>query len=476
MLELVRTMRSIVGELVPVKGHPLTLVRRTEWTNAWEERLLAEAAALNVTVAKMQEAALAVGAVLGIKLETASGVLFDAIDGLIDVLLQAPQICLGVVASAGDAPIRGRLEMVRRHGEQRNVHWNELSDRFRPDIVSVDGEQCTVAWTAACMAWWPKRWFAQRAITGQLASFSHAAQRPPVPEVIAILSSLRAINEQDQALKASHDFATEMLGAEYQAAATDWAALRRYEHWSQSFEEAIGKFGTGKNLDAITAFTQRLRKLAIHQRATLLPGGPLSSRFVTFRDNWRQMREQLTLVAGTSDAGGLLSGDLRAAGLTSRIRSTTAGWVASRRWLRVWCRWRQLREQALGLGLEAIIEKTETEQIAVADLEAYTDYSYQTWWLKAVVDREPILRNFSSVDHDRKIRDSVTPTNASRSSPSDTSLRYLAAKFLARWRAGNRILSCRWSCVNSPSSELTCPYGSWCKAFRISFISSSRVC
>lgn len=403
--ELLRTTQSIAGELGSVKGHPLSLIRQTQWTNAWEERLLNEAEALNVAAAQMQEAAVAAGAALGIKLEASSGALFDGIDGLIDVLLQAPQMPRGIVACAGDPQIRDRMQILRRHGEQRNVHWSELSNRFRADVASVDGHQCLQAWHTACAAWWPKRWFAQRAITAQLASYSLKAQRPLAHDVPAILSSLRGINQEDQALKATESLATELLGAEYQAEATDWTALQRYERWSQSFEEATGRFGTGKNPDAIAVFTQRLRKLAIDQRAALLPGGPLSARFVAFRDKWRGLRDQLSLVAASCGAGELLAGDVRAAGLTSRIRSTTASWAASRRWLRVWCRWRQLREQALSLGLETIIGKLETGQVAVADLEAYTDYSYQTWWLKAVIDREPILRNFSSVDHDRKIRE-----------------------------------------------------------------------
>jgi len=45
------------------------------------------------------------------------------------------------------------------------------------------------------------------------------------------------------------------------------------------------------------------------------------------------------------------------------------------------------------------------QRVDVQDLDSYAEYSYQVWWLKAVTDREPVLRNFSSAIHDQKIRE-----------------------------------------------------------------------
>ena len=52
-----------------------------------------------------------------------------------------------------------------------------------------------------------------------------------------------------------------------------------------------------------------------------------------------------------------------------------------------------------------VVEAVETGEIEIADLEDFTEYSYRNWWLKAVIDSEPLLRNFSSADHERKIRE-----------------------------------------------------------------------
>ncbi|HTE40515.1 MAG TPA: DUF4011 domain-containing protein [Steroidobacteraceae bacterium] len=403
--ELVRSIQSATGELGELKGHPLSLVQHTEWTHAWEERLLKELASLDAAAARLQEAATNVGTVLGIKLETASGVLLEIVDSLVEVLLRSPQVPLGFVARAGDPKVHVEVQLLRGHGEKRQDWWRQLAGGFSSDIAVVNGERLTQEWHAATSTWWPRRWVAQRTITGKLVPYTRNLQRPIPDELPEMLKALSGLNEEDQALKKGEKQARDLLGDEYQAAETDWSAVQRYDQWNKSFEEVMARFDNGKNAEAITALSQRLRRLAADQRRMLLPDGVLSSRLVTLRDTWRGFREQTNAVASLAGAGTVLTDDMRSAGLTSRLRAIVGNWTGARRSLRGWCRWRALRVQALTKGLEGLIGHVENGQIAVADLYTGFEYSYQTWWLKAATDREPVLRDFSSVEHDRKIRD-----------------------------------------------------------------------
>ena len=405
MRELARTIQSVVGELRVLKGHPLSLVRQTEWTNAWEERLLREAGALDVAAERLQATAAAIASALDLNLGAPSATLLDALDGLIDVLLQTPQTPAGFVLHGANPQVRARIQLVRGHGESRQAYWRQLADRFKPDIAKISGEQLAHHWNVASVTWWPKRWFAQRTMLRLLARYTLSQKRPSVDEMPAVLSALRGLNTEDQALKTSEAHAVELLGDEYRGAETDWVAVQRYERWGKSFEDAVSRLAVSDDTNAAPVPSGQLCKLANDQRAALLPDGALTMRLVAFRDAWRNFRAQLESVVDVSCAGSDLAGDPFVAGFPSRVRSMVGGWVASRRWLRVWCRWRQLREKALSVGLEAVIGKLEDGEIAFQDVEAYTEYSYQTWWLKAAVDREPALRNFSSADHERKIQE-----------------------------------------------------------------------
>lgn len=405
MRELIRAVQAVTAELGPLGSHPLSLVHHGEWTNAWEERLLKEAGALGAAAVRMQEAAAAVAPALGVKLDAPSATLLEAVDGLIDVLLQSPQVPAGFAALGANAKIRARMQILRGHGERRQAHWGQLSGKFKPNIAGVEGEQLAQDWSLASAAWWPKRWFAQRGVTGRLMLYTLEQKRPAAEAMLDVLSVLRDLNVEDRELKASEIHGVELLEAEYKGAETDWAAVQRYEQWGKRFEEAIGRFATGENLDAVAALTGRLGKLVSEQRSLLLPNGTLSTRLVAFRDAWVAFRNLLESVAELAGAGQALVGDIHAAGLPSRIRSIVAGWTASRRRLQVWCRWRQLRQQTLAVGLQSIVGQLEDGQVPAHDLDAYFEYSYQTWWLKAVIDRESVLRNFASADHERKIRE-----------------------------------------------------------------------
>lgn len=403
--ELARAMQSVGGELGTLGNHPLSLVHHTEWTNAWEERLITEVAALDAAAARVPEAAAAIAPALGMKFDAASAALLEAVDGLIDVMLEAPHVPAGFAAHGADVKIRARMQILRSHGERRQAVWSQLSGKFKPDIAGINGEQLEQDWSLASTTWWPKRWFARRGVTGRLALYAIDQKRPAAMEMEPLLNALRGLNAEDQALKASEIHGVELLEAEYRGAETDWSAVQRYEQWGKRYEEAIGRFAMDETPNAGASLRERLSLLVSNHRAALLPSGALSARLVTFRDAWREFRSHLEATAQLSGAGQALAGNPQTAGLLSRVRSIISGWTASRRWLRVWCRWRQLREQALKAGLEPIVRPLEAGQVAINDLDAYAEYSYQTWWLKAVIDREAALRNFSSADHERKIRE-----------------------------------------------------------------------
>ncbi|MGE5465537.1 MAG: DUF4011 domain-containing protein [Methanocella sp.] len=398
--EVVRTLQAVAGELGKVGHHPLSLVRHTEWTNAWEDRLLKEAADLDAAASRLQTAAAVLAPVLGVALNAPSCALLDAVDGLIDVVLEAPRVPKGFALHGITAPVRARMQLIRGHGERRNAYWQRLSGRFKAGIASVDGESLMRDWTLSSATWWPKRWFAQRAVTSRLILHTLDQKRPRPEEIPSLLDALSGLNEEDQALKAAEIHCLELLESEYKGPDTDWNAVERYERWGERMEQAIERCtvaGSG------TGAIDNLRRLMGEQRSLLLPSGRLSIELVAFRDAWHALRNRVETIAELSGAGQALTGDAAVSGLPTKVKVVVGEWIASRRWLRVWCRWRQLRDEALGLGLEAIVRALEEERIPVEQLADYAEYSYQSWWLKAIIDREPVLRNFAAADHDRKI-------------------------------------------------------------------------
>ncbi|MGZ9709437.1 DUF4011 domain-containing protein [Glaciimonas sp. GNP009] len=404
--ELVRTIQVVVEELGPIQQHPLRLIRHSAWSNAWEDQLLNAMAELDSASEQVQIAALALEPMMAISAEAPSLALLEFFDALADVLLQAPQIPTGIAALGDDPTKLNALQKLRQHGERRHLFAQQLASLgFKPEIAQANGAELAALWTAASQTWWPKSWFASRDLMARLMPHTQQQQQPSASDIVAMLDALRGLNQEDQALNLAQAQATQWLGAEYQGPQTDWAAVARYEQWGQQFELVLARFATITDGVMAATLAERLRQLVHDHRADLGPQDRLSLHLVAFKNAFREFTLKLALVTEYSDAGVDLAGASHAAGLPTRVRGVLAGWRAQQRGLRSWCKWRGLRKQAVDAGISSVVQAIEQDRIALPELIDYVEYSYQVWWLKIITDQELVLRNFSSADHDRKIRE-----------------------------------------------------------------------
>jgi very-short-patch-repair endonuclease len=56
-------------------------------------------------------------------------------------------------------------------------------------------------------------------------------------------------------------------------------------------------------------------------------------------------------------------------------------------------------------GLQGVVASLESGAVPLASAPDHFEYSYRNWWLKKTLDTEPVLRGFSSADHERKIHE-----------------------------------------------------------------------
>ncbi len=73
--------------------------------------------------------------------------------------------------------------------------------------------------------------------------------------------------------------------------------------------------------------------------------------------------------------------------------------------LRAWCLWRSVRDKAIAQGLQGLVASLESGVIDLPQVETHFEFSYCSWWLYKIMDIDPVLRSFSSADHERKIRE-----------------------------------------------------------------------
>lgn len=402
--ETMRRMAALAGEIKSLQAHPLLPISRTEWSPVWEDELYQACVLLDQIAVALEQAGTAVARSCGMPEVGQSLQEYASMDVLADVLLKAPGVPMGLAARASDPAAHVRIHQLRERGSLRKKIWALFALEYAPGVAKLNGAELSAAWDRAKATWWPKRWFGKRAVAARLAEFRSGKQRPRVTEVEEILTRLKELNEEDAALDTMNADAKALLNSAYAGIDTDWSALGRYEEWTKAFTDVTARFGA-IDITTVQALRARVLPLVGEHRALLAPTAPIGSSLLRFREAYRDFLARLDVVEQLASCKDGLRGELEAPAAISRVRGTIQRWASARRQIRTWCSWQAIKSQAVTQGLASIVKTLERGSIEIDQVVEYFEYSYQTWWLKRIIDRDPVLRSFASVEHERKIRE-----------------------------------------------------------------------
>lgn len=402
--ETARRMSTLAGPLGSLSGHPLALIGRNDWSPSWQDSLLDAATTLDVAIRQLREKAGPVGKAVGLSAQGLSLEAYAALGDLADTLLAAPKVPPGLVRQAHDEGVRTRVHALAKHGQQRTAHWERVGEGWSEQLAKLDAVSLQGEWRQATGSWWPKSWFARRAVAGKLASVRTDGKPPSAAAIEAVLAPLADVNEEDQALDAMQAEAASLLQGTYAGLKTDWTALERHEQWAAKFDAAVIKLSNGEP-EKLTALRAALQPLASENRALLAPDAAIGRALLEFMDAWRDLRQRMNTLVDLASPTESISGPPHADGALERVQSVLAGWQSARRQIQPWCLWRNARNVAITQGLQGLVSSLESGAVALPDVEAHFEHSYRNWWLKKTIDNDPTLRSFSSADHDRKIRE-----------------------------------------------------------------------
>jgi very-short-patch-repair endonuclease len=402
--ETSRKMAAMATELGPLSGHPLVLIGKTEWSPSWSDNLGEASKALDATIQTLSDKVIAVGdfikqPAVGLSLEA-----YAALDQLSDILLAAPKVPESLARQAHDSRVRSLVQSLVKHGTARNDHWQHVGDGWAPQLAKLNAIDLQSQWSQAKTAWWPKSVFAKRAVSGRLVGFRTDSKRPSDTQIHAMLESLESVNHEDQVLLSMHAEAESLLQGVYDGIKTDWTALTAHEQWAHKFSEAV-TLVAGTDLQNLGTLRLNLNTLVTEYRTHLSPSGPIGRALLAYRDTWRDVRQKKELLDSLALPTEPLSGPPGSDGALARIQSTLTSWTLAKQQLKAWSLWRNVREKAIAQGLQGLVSSLEVGSIQLDQIEEHFDFSYSSWWVKKIIDIDPILRGFSSADHERKIRE-----------------------------------------------------------------------
>ena len=402
--ETARRVRALGQALSGLEGHPLELVGHSEWSPTWQDQFLAATARASAAATTLRAKAEPLATLLGLAASGQSMAGLAAMDRLADVLLAAPTVPVGLASQAHDTAVRARVQALVRHGRARDAHWARVGAGWTPQLAKFDAVDLRGQWNRAVSTWWPKTWWDKRSMLGRLAAVREDGRPPAALALEAALGPLADVNEEDRVLRGMQEDAEALLQESYAGIRTDWAAIESHGTWAADFSAAVERVA-GSDPALAEILKQRLAPMVGERRALLAPGGTVGRALLDFRDAQRELLAGLEALGELAKPVASLTGAADADGALERLQSHLLRWQRSGRALQPWCLWRKVRDLAVAQGLQGLVATVENGRVALADVEAHFEYSYRHWWLKRTVDADPVLRDFSSADHERKIQE-----------------------------------------------------------------------
>ena len=400
--ETCRRMATLAGRLDTLADHPLAMIGWRDWTPAWEQQLLQAGAALETATENLQTAAAQFFGLLDLDHGGLAHAELAILDQLADILLAAPRMPAGVARAAHDEAARTRLAALARHGAARAAAWDTLGGAYRDDFAALDAGALRQEWAAAQQTWWPKSWFAKRALVARLRACRADGGAVAPDAVPGVLDALAVVNAEDRVLNNMTGEARELLQDEFSGHGTDWSLVDDAGLWAARFADAVQRLA-GADADLLAALQARLAPLVAERRALLKPGMATANVMLAYRDAWRMFEECRNALERLAASPSLAEREYGAAGVLARIQAMLQGWRMMARQLQPWCLWQGARSQAIEDGLHGIVQALEAGCAPLAQTAEYFEFSYRSWWLREAIGAELVLRAFSSADHERKI-------------------------------------------------------------------------
>lgn len=402
--EITDQLAAAAGACETLRGNAWEHVGRSDWSVGWQDEVKRAVAELAHAVAALETCWTDAARSLRIEEPDPSIEALATLREVGDLLLASPGPPVPLLVRSDWQEMNERIGAWIEHGRRRDELRTGLFARFSEGILKLDVGDLSERLRASRRSFGPLRWWRRRPVRKALRSVAKDRKAPAAAEIEQLLRQTRRLQEEDSALARAGDEAREILGRFWNGGEAEWGALQSVRDWARRFR-TLAQRVAGEDLERAARLREHWARLATEGRELLATEGSVGRVLIAFR----AAHESLLAVRGR--VAELLAldaqacwGEASAPGVLARMRDRARRWSEATTNLRDWCAWRRQRAFAHGERLGPLIEACESNRVAPSELLRVFDRSYYEWWLAAVVDREPVLNQFVSYEHERRIQ------------------------------------------------------------------------
>jgi very-short-patch-repair endonuclease len=320
------------------------------------------------------------------------------------VLMESPAPPIEIVVRSGWEEIDSGIGAWIEHGRARDRLRNDVGEEgFRVEIIALDLDSLRTGLERASASRWPLSWWRMWPVQRSLRSVALDGRAPRRERLRDVLDLAYGLREDQRKLDAASEAARVLLGRFWNDGEAEWDVVSRVREWARRLRE-LALRAARSDFELAASLRDRWARLASDLRELLGREGRAGREFISFGDALESFTQSRDRVAERLDLEAPLAwGSDSAPDALGRTRSRTAAWQESLHRLRYWCAWRRARAEAARRDVSSLVEAYEQGEITCDQMGPVFERSYAQWWLDAMVDREPVLNQFFSPEHERKI-------------------------------------------------------------------------
>ena len=319
-------------------------------------------------------------------------------------LLTSPRPPAGLLQATDWNATDAKIVLWRKLTERRNSLESRIHERYRDDILSVDLKALRSAVEEARTRWFLPRWFRIRTIWKQVVRFAKDRRSIISSNLGDDLDTACNLLDSRRMLDGIRTDAERLLGDYWRDGRPDWALVDQFREWCGKFRKYVEAV-SGADPVRGSAARDRWIRLITEGADQLQPSGPLGQRcsnlvraYAAFVEAKLALETRLQLDDHSAWNQGATGATL------DSIRSRLAAWSDNIKSLRLWCNWQLVRNAAIDAGLASLVRAYEFNGLPTDSLRRVFDRSYYQSWVETMIERDPALRGFTSVEHERRIQ------------------------------------------------------------------------
>lgn len=368
----------------------MTLVTRTEWSNAWQEAMVEAARQVLAALKACDEACAQVVRNSGLSVGGSTPVAAKLLE-FVRLLPDAHGVDLRFAFSPTLQAIRAAGQQAASLLKDYEALESRLSQAYASEAVRhINVDTLRREWTEASGKFWFLATLAKNRVAKALAGTAGTSAPPNVEADLALLSAMKDLVAKIDAL--DRDLRN-VPG--WSALSTDVTRMAFATKLAESLRAHLIPLASSP--EQLVKLRHEVQRLVVDGNDLLASSGPIAEAIGQLTSRYKALfdaTEQFGRAAGSKV-------DLNKQ--VPEIFANAQAVVENEKALNAWCSWRRVRQEAIACGLQPLVASVEQSTLPDGSVAHAFEVAYARWFAAKAIDAEPLLCHFVPAEHQSDI-------------------------------------------------------------------------